>query len=328
MIYSKIISTGSYLPERILTNSDLEKMVDTTDDWIQERSGIIERRISKDSISTSDLAVEAAKIALDNSIIDKSKIDLIIVTTSSQDMLFPSTACLVQDKLGLNCQGAAFDVMAACTGFIYGLHVTDLMVKSGNYKNALLIGADAMSRVVDWTDRSTCILFGDGAGAVILSATDEETGVMSSFICSDGSGSDLLKIPAGGSKEPCSQETIDKRRHFIKMNGNEVFKFAVRAIPDAVEKVLKRTGYKVSDIDYLIPHQANTRIINSAAKKIGISRNKVITNLDRYGNTSAASIPLALDELNKKELIKPDQIICLVGFGAGLTWGASIIKWG
>ncbi len=327
MFFSRLIATGSYLPSRKLTNSDLEKMVDTSDGWIMERTGIKERRITNSSMASSDLAVKAAEKALENSGFDKNKIDLIIVTTSSQDMIFPATACLVQDRLGLNNRCPAFDVMAACTGFIYGLQVADSMIKSGQHKNVLLIGADAMSRMVDWSDRNTCILFGDGAGAVILSASKSKGGVLGSFICSDGSGSDLLKIPAGGSKEPCSQKVLNERQHYIKMNGNEVFKFAVKAIPQAVEKVLKMSGYRVSDIDYLIPHQANSRIINTAVKKLGIDPDRVVTNLEYYGNTSAASIPIALDELNRSKTFKDNQIICLVGFGAGLTWGASILKW-
>ncbi|MCL6472884.1 MAG: ketoacyl-ACP synthase III [Firmicutes bacterium] len=321
-----IVGMGVYTPEKILTNFDLEKIVDTSNEWIMTRTGIAERRVVDGNTATSDLAVPAVRLALEDAGIDISEVELILVTTSTPDMIFPSTACLVQKKL--NSSGAAaFDLQAACTGFIYGMTIASQFIESGMYKTVLLIGADAFTRHINWKDRSTCILFGDGAGAVVLKAVDEGYGLISSYLAADGSGADLLKIPAGGSANPGSEDTVHNGLHYVQMNGNEVFKFAVRILPEAVIKALDKAGLTVADIDYLVPHQANIRIINSAADRLGISKEKIIVNLEKYGNTSTASIPLAFFDLYKTGKLKRDDIVVFVGFGAGLTWGANVIRW-
>lgn len=314
------------MPAKVLTNYELEKMVDTSDQWIQARTGIKTRRIAAKEESTADLAVAAAQKAIADADIDPSEIDLIILTTASPDYVFPATACLVQEKLGIK-DCPAFDVMAVCAGFSYGLSVAAQYIATGTYKTVLLIGAEAISRFIDWTDRNTCVLFGDGAGAIILRQVERGFGLLASYLAADGSGIDLLKIPAGGAKMPFSQETLDQRLTYITMNGNEVFKFAVRAIPQAARKALHQAGLKITDVDYFIPHQANRRIIEAAAKRLHIDMDKVICNISRYGNTSTASIPLAIDELYHGRKLKKGDVLLLVGFGAGLTWGANVIRW-
>lgn len=321
-----IVGMGVYTPEKIVTNYDLEKIVDTSNEWIMTRTGIAERRIVDGNIATSDLAVPAVRAALEDAGIDIDEIELILATTSTPDMIFPSTACLVQKKLNTS-GAAAFDLQAACTGFIYGMTIASQFIECGMYKTVLLIGADAFTRHINWKDRSTCILFGDGAGAVVLKAVDEGYGLISSYLAADGSGADLLKIPAGGSANPGSEDTVRNGLHYVQMNGSEVFKFAVRILPEAVIKALEKAGLTVDDIDYLIPHQANIRIINSAADRLGISKEKIIVNLEKYGNTSTASIPLAFYDLYKTGGLKRDDIVVFVGFGAGLTWGANVIRW-
>ncbi|MFC1767340.1 beta-ketoacyl-ACP synthase III [Candidatus Margulisiibacteriota bacterium] len=321
MAKAAITGTGSGIPKKVLTNSDLEKIVDTSDQWITERTGIKERRVADENEATSDLAYEAAKKALESAKFSPEKLDLIIVTTSSPDMLFPSTACIVQDKLGAK-NSAAFDLAAACTGFNYGLAVASSLIESGIYKNALVIGADTLTKYLDWTDRNTCILFGDGAGAVLLEANTDGTGVLANYLMAEGSGGKYLVMPGGGSRDP----EIKKSR-YIWMDGKEVYKFAVRALPASVKKALEAAKMNTSDISLLIPHQANTRIIDSALKKLDLSKEKVYVNLDRYGNTSAASIPIALDEAFQNKKIKKGDIVVLAGFGAGLTYGANVIKW-
>jgi len=317
---ASIIGTGSYVPQKVLTNSDLEKMVETSDEWIMDRTGIKERRISADNEATSDLALIAAKKALESARLDPKELELIIVGTSSPDMLFPSTACIIQDKIGA-VNAAAFDVSAACSGFNCALTAASSFIESGIYNNVMVIGADTLTKYLDWTDRNTCILFGDGAGAVILKATNDGSGVIANYLGAEGSGGKYLIMPGGGSRDP------EAKKRFIWMDGKEVFKFAVKVLPKCIKAVLEKAELKISDISLLIPHQANTRIINFAMKIFGLSKDKVYVNLDRYGNTSAASIPIALDEAVKEGRIKKGDIVVLAGFGAGLTYGANVIKW-
>lgn len=326
MIPVGVIGIGSYVPKRILTNYDLEQMVDTSDEWIKTRTGIEERRLANDGETTSALAYEASKRALKDAGLEAKEIDLVIVATASPDMIFPSTSCILQQRLGLK-NVPAFDVSAACAGFVFGLSVAYQYVASGAYKKVLFVGSDTLTRFVNWQDRNTCVLFGDGAGAVILGKTEKGYGILSNVLASDGKGADLLKIPAGGSNIPGTIKSIEKGMHFIEMNGNEVFKFAVRAIPQASKQALKKAGLTVDDVDFFIPHQANSRIISMAASKLKISPDKIISNIDKYGNTSTASIPLALDEIWKEGRLQKGDILLLVGFGAGLTWGANIIRW-
>jgi 3-oxoacyl-[acyl-carrier-protein] synthase III len=317
---AKIIGTGSFVPEKVLTNFDLEKMVETNNEWIVDRTGIEERRISSDTQATSDLAYEAAKRALESSKMDAKDIELIIVGTSSPDMLFPSTACIVQDKIGA-VNAAAFDVSAACAGFNFALTSATAFIESGVYNNVMVIGADTLTKYLDWTDRNTCILFGDGAGAVVLKSSTDGSGVIASHLGADGSGGKYLTMPGGGSKDP------EAKKRFITMEGKDVFKFAVKALPSSVKAVLDKAKLTASDISLLIPHQANIRIVDFALKNLGLPKEKVYVNLQRYGNTSAASIPIALDEAIKENRINKGDIVVLAGFGAGLTYGANIIKW-
>ena len=320
MIRASIIGTGSYLPDKILTNADLEKIVDTTDEWITDRTGIKERRISSPEQATSDLAIEAAKRALASAKIDPKEIQLIIVGTSSPDMLFPSTSCIVQDKIGA-VNAAAFDVSAACSGFNFALASAASFIESGIYNNVMVIGADTLTKYIDWTDRNTCILFGDGAGAAILKASNDGSGVLASHLGADGSGGKYLTMPGGGSRDP------EAKNRFITMDGKEVFKFAVKILPSSIKAVLDKAKVKTDEISLMIPHQANMRIIDFALRNLGLPKEKVYVNLHRYGNTSAASIPIALDEALKEKRIKKGDIIVLAGFGAGLTYGANVIKW-
>lgn len=321
-----IAGLGSYVPQRVLTNLELEQMVDTSDEWIKSRTGIVERRLTEEGVTTSDLAFEASRRALQDASIKAEDIDLIIVATASPDMIFPSTSCILQKKLNvLNIP--VLDVSAACAGFVFGLSVAWQYVATGTYDTVLFVGADALSHFVDWSDRNTCVLFGDGAGAVVLKKTEPGYGILSSSLCADGSGAELLEIPAGGANLPGSKESVEKGLHFIRMNGNEVFKFAVRAIPEISKHALREAGLSVDDVDYFIPHQANSRIISTAAIKLGISPEKVVTNIDKYGNTSTASIPLALDEVWRRGELKRGDILLMVGFGAGLTWGANVVRW-
>lgn len=321
-----IIGTGSFLPEKIMKNCDLERIVDTSDEWITSRTGIRERRILEEGKATSDMGIEASKKALEDAKLDPLDVDLVIVATMTGDMITPSTACIIQDKLGCK-NAAAFDVSAACSGFIYGLSVAYGLIKSGVYKNVLLVASEAMSRILDWQDRGTCILFGDGAGAAVISEVPEGRGILGLELGSDGSGKDNLLIPSGGSRSPVSQKTLDGREQYLRMEGSEVFKFAVRKIDETCKNLLKKTGLNSDDIDLFIPHQANTRIIDSAVKKLKIPKEKTFVNLDKYGNMSAASIPVALDEALKQGKISDGDNILLVGFGGGLTWGSAILKW-
>ena len=326
MIPVGISGIGSYVPKRILTNHELEQMVDTSDEWIRTRTGIVERRVTEEGVTTSDLGYEASQRALVDAGITARDIDLIIVATASPDMIFPSTSCILQKKLGVT-NIPAFDVSAACAGFIFGLSVAQQYVASGTYNRVLFVGSDALTHFINWEDRNTCVLFGDGAGAVVLEKTEPDYGILSCALAADGSGADLLEIPAGGANIPGSADSVKNGLHFIRMNGNEVFKFAVRAIPDICRRALNEAGLSVKDVDYFIPHQANSRIINTAAAKLGLNPEKVISNIDRYGNTSTASIPLALDEIWREGKLNKGEIVLLVGFGAGLTWGANVIRW-
>lgn len=321
-----IIGTGSYVPENIMTNKDLEKLVDTSDEWITTRTGIKERRILDKDKSASYMAKIAAERALDSSGLSSQDIDLIIVTTITPDMAFPSTACIVQEQLGLK-NAAAFDLEAACTGFVYGLTNAYAFIKSGLYKNVLVISAENLSKIIDFEDRNTCVLFGDGAGAVVVSRVESDKGILAMDIGADGSGGDLLSQPAGGSLMPSTEETVKNKLHFIKMEGNSVFKFAVRTMTKSSKKVMEDMNFSIEDIDYLIPHQANMRIIEAASKRLKIDKEKIGINLDKYGNMSAASIPVALDEAVRSGKIKKGDNVILVGFGGGLTWGATLIKW-
>jgi 3-oxoacyl-[acyl-carrier-protein] synthase-3 len=321
-----IVGTGFYVPEKILTNFDLGKMVDTTDEWIRTRTGIRERRIAADDQATSDLAVEAGRKALEDANVEPDEVDSIIVATLSPDMPFPPTACLVQHKLGIK-HACAFDIEAACSGFIYALSVADSLIKVGNRKITLLIGSEVFSRIVDWNNRNTCVLMGDGAGAVVLREVENGKGILSTHLDADGSGADLLKQPAGGSRLPASYETVKQGLHYFKMEGNEVFKLAVKIMSESAITALKKAALSKKDLDWLIPHQANSRIIQSIAKRLSLPVEKVIVNLNKYGNTTAASIPIALDEAVKEGKIKEGHIVVLTAFGSGLTWGASVIRW-
>jgi len=321
-----IIGLGSFIPPKVLTNADMEKIVDTTDEWIVTRSGIKKRHIIEPGTGASDLGVEAAKRALQSASISADKIDLVICATISGDMPFPSTACLIQDRIGAVNAGA-FDLQAGCSGWVYGLTVASQFVKSGMYDHVLVVGADVLSTCTDWTDRSTCVLFGDGAGAAVVGACAPDEGVLSMYMGSDGGGGKFLKIEAGGSKMPTTAETVANKLHYIQMDGKEVYKFAVRIMGEASMKALELCGKSTEDVDLFVPHQANIRIIDAAAHRLNLPPEKVFINVQEYGNTSAASIPIALDEAFHGGKIKKDDIIVTVGFGAGLTWAAAVLKW-
>jgi 3-oxoacyl-[acyl-carrier-protein] synthase-3 len=328
MAPAHVVGWGKHVPERVLTNDDLSEMVETSDDWIRTRTGIGERRLAADDETTATMAVEASRQALEIAGLHPSQLDVIIVATATPDHIFPSTACLVQDALGAE-KAAAFDLSAGCTGFIYALGVAADMLGSDNSerRSALVIGSETLSRITDWSDRTTCVLFGDGAGAVVLQANDAEGGLLSTVLGADGSGGELLMLPAGGSKEPASHRTVAERRHYLTMKGREVFRFAVRAMPDATKQALEQAELTPGDLDLLIPHQANQRILDVAAKALDLPPEGVFSNLARYGNTSAASIPIALCEaVEEGQLERGDLVVC-VGFGAGLTWGATALRW-
>ncbi len=322
----RILSTGSAVPDKVLTNLDLEKMVDTSDEWIRTRTGIRERRIADDETATSDLVIEASKRAMEAAGMGPKDLDAIIVGTVTPDMLFPSTACFVQKGLGIN-EIPAFDVSAACSGFLYGLTIAQGLIANKTYEIILLAGAETLSKILDWTDRSTCVLFGDGAGACIVVQSEDERGILSMHLGADGSLGDLLKQPGGGSRFPASPETLEKGLHYVKMKGNDVFKYAVRAMEDSALKALRKANLTSDDVDLLIPHQANLRIMRATAKRLGIPAEKVFVNIDRYGNISAGSIPIALDEANRMGRIKEGDILLLDAFGGGFTWGAAVMRW-
>ncbi|MGA2111229.1 MAG: beta-ketoacyl-ACP synthase III [Anaerolineales bacterium] len=324
--YAHIVGWGMSVPRRVLTNGDLAQMVDTSEDWILSRTGIRERHIAEPDQTTASLATDAARQALLLAGLTPLQIDLIIVATSSPEHIFPATACLVQDRLGATHAGA-FDLSAACTGFIYALAVATQMIATGGYERALVIGAETLSRIVNWQDRATCVLFGDGAGAFVLQASAQEGGLLAHTMHSDGSGGDLLSLPAGGSRFPTSKETVEKGLHYVSMNGPEVYRFATRVMVSATREVTRKAGIRLRDIDRIVPHQANLRIIEMAAKSLGLPLERFVVNVDRYGNTSTASIPIAVCEAVEAGKIKPGNRIVLVGFGAGLTWGSAMIEW-
>src|SRR5512138_3129950 len=325
-IYAHITGWGMSAPESVLTNDDLSKIVDTNDQWIRERTGIHQRHIAKDGQYPSTLAVEASVKALTVANLAPTELDLIICATSSPEYIFPATACLVQDQLGASKAGA-FDLSAACSGFIYAVNMGAQAIRSGSIKSALIIGTETLSRFVNWKDRSTCILFGDGAGAFILQASDKPGGVLSAVMHSDGSGGDSLSLPAGGSRHPASEATVHAGQHYIQMDGKEVFRFATRVMASATQEAIDAAGLKVEQIKWIIPHQANIRIIDAAARGLKLPMDRFIVNLDRYGNTSTASIPIAMVEALEKGQIKPGEKLVMIGFGAGLTWGALAAEW-
>ena len=320
-----IIGVGEYLPEKILTNSDLEKMVETSDEWITTRTGIKERHLAAKGQAASDLALKAAQIALKNAKLSPEDLDLIVVATITGDMPCPSTASILQDKLGAK-RAACFDISAACAGFVYGISVAQQFIACSTYKNALVIGVEVLSSFTDWQDRNTCVLFGDGAGAVVLSEV-KGRGIISTYLGCDGSKVGLLNVPAGGSANPATAETVRNRQHFIKMQGNELFKIAVNTMTKAAEVVLQQAGMSFADVDMIIPHQANARIIMAVAKKLGISEDRVYLNIERCGNMSSASTVTALCEAVQEGKVKKGDVILLDAFGAGLVWGACVIEW-
>lgn len=322
-----ITGIGTAVPERVLTNADLEQMVDTSDEWIRTRTGIRERRVSEKGAASSDYAVKAAKKAMAMAGVTPEDVDLIIVGTVTPDMIFPSTACIVQERLGCT-RAAAFDLSAACPGWLYGVVMGQQTIATGMYNCVLVVGVEMLSKVVDWEDRSTCVLFGDAAGAAILQPVSEGRGILSSVLGAEGAGGQHLMLPGGGSRHPASAETVAEKLHYIQMNGSEVYKFAVRVMNEATVQVLEKAGLGLSDIDLLVPHQANIRIIEGAMKRLHLGPEKVIVNLDRYGNTSSASIPLALSEALDEGRIKDGDTLVLVSFGAGLVWASVALRWG
>lgn len=327
MKYAQITGWGYAVPSRVVTNRDLEKTVDTSDEWIRTRTGISERRIVGPKESTGSLAIRAAQHALQVADLNPSRIDLVIVATSTPDYPMPSVASIVQDGIGASRAGA-FDVNAACSGFVYALSVASGLIAGGQHETILVIGADTLSRLVDWSDRATCVLFGDGAGALVLQSTETPTGLLAQTLGSDGSGVSSLYVPAGGSRAPISAEAIQNRQQYIKMNGSEVYRFAVHTVVSATQAALAQAGMSVDEVDLFIPHQANIRIIQSAAKSLKIPMEKVFANVQHYGNTSAASIPIALCEAVEQGFVRVGANLVLVGFGAGLSWGAAVVHWG
>ncbi|MBN1887306.1 MAG: ketoacyl-ACP synthase III [Thermoflexales bacterium] len=326
MKYGRIAGWGKYVPAKVLTNFDLEKMVDTNDEWIVTRTGIRQRRIAGEGETTTTMSTEAARAALERAGVGPQDVDLIILASSSPDYFLPPASSMVQEALGARC--GAFSLAAGCTGFVYGLITAQAFIASEMYRNILVIGAETISRNVDWTDRETCVLFGDGAGAVLVQACDTPSGVLSSVLGSDGSGSQYLIVPGIGCRIPITHETIDQKLHTIRMDGRKVFKFATRTMAQSAAEAIAQAGMSVSDIDLLIPHQANLRIIELAARQLNLSMDKVFVNLEKYGNTSAASVPLAWCEAIEQGRCKPGDNVCLVGFGAGLTWAAAVVRMG
>lgn len=324
MKYAKITGTGSAVPDAVLSNSDLEKMVETSDEWITTRTGIRERRIADDGTASSDIAHEAAQKALEAADVGPGELDAVVVGTVTPDFLFPSTACVVQSLLGAK-NACAFDLMAGCAGFLYTLHIAQGMIKSGGAQKILVIGAETLSKIVDFKDRSTCILFGDGAGAVVLEGSDEP-GILSSLVSSDGDCWDLLYVPAGGSRRPVDREVLETGDQYIKMKGNDVFRVAVKSMESATVDAVEKAGLRPDDIDLFVPHQANHRIVEAVRKRLDFPEEKVFLNLDRYGNTSAASVPLALDEAVRSGRVSRGDTVLFAAFGAGFAWGASVVR--
>ncbi|MBL7084093.1 MAG: ketoacyl-ACP synthase III [Candidatus Aminicenantes bacterium] len=322
----KITGTGIYVPDKILTNADLEKMVDTSDEWIISRTGIKERRVASEDQATSDLAIEAGREALNSAGLKAKDIDLIIVGTSTPDTIFPSTGCWVQKGLGAG-NVPAFDISAGCTGFLYGMILAEGLILSGAHKRILLIGGELLTKITNWEDRNTCVLFGDGAGAVVLEESDDESGMLSSYWKADGNLGELLYQPAGGSRIPATDQSVAQRLHYLHMKGNEVFKHAVKKMGEAAVEALKSAGLKKEDVDYLIPHQANMRIIEATGRRLKLPREKVFSNIHKYGNVSVASIPISIHELNEEGKLNKGNIVLMVAFGAGFTWAAVAYRW-
>jgi 3-oxoacyl-[acyl-carrier-protein] synthase-3 len=326
MPFAHITGWGMYVPEPVLTNDDISKLVDTNDEWIRDRTGIRERRIARENEFPSTMGVEAAIRALQVANLAPTELDLIICTSSSPEYIFPATACIIQDQIGATKAGA-FDIQAACTGFIFATNMGAQAIRSGSVKNVLIVGTEVLSRFVNWKDRNTCILFGDGAGAFVLQASDVPGGVMSAVMHSDGSGANSLSIVAGGSRHPATEATIHEGKHFVQMDGKEVFRFATRVMGRAVLEALEQVKMTTNDVQWIVPHQANYRIIETAAKYLKMPLDKFVINVDRYGNTSTASIPIATVEALQKSQIKPKDKVVFVGFGGGLTWGAMVVEW-
>ncbi len=316
-----------HVPSRVLTNFDLEKMLDTTDEWIVARTGIRTRRMVEPGQASSDLAVPAAEAALRDAGVAAEALDLIICATTTPDMVFPATACLIQDRIGASHAGA-FDLLAACSSFVYGVISATQVIESGLARHVLVVGAEVLTKLVDWTDRTTCVLIGDGAGAVVMGPSSDGAGVLSSVVGADGSAGDLLKLPAGGSRIPMSAEAIAQQLHRARMDGQAVFKLAVRVVPEAMQQAVRRAGLTLDDIDWVVPHQANQRIIEAIARAAGVSQERFISTIDRYGNTSAASIPISLWEARRDGRIKDGDRLLLVAFGGGFTWAACVLTWG
>ena len=326
MTRARIAGIGAYAPKRILTNHDLEKMVDTSDEWIVQRTGVRERRIADEGEAASDLGLRAAQQALDRADVEAEEVDFIVVGTTMGDMAFPTTANLLQHRLGCRSAGSV-DVYAACSGSIYSLSIGSQYIETGKYRTVLCVGADCLSRLTDYTDRGTCILLADAAGAVVLRPATGESGILDVDLYSDGRYGDLLILPAGGSRSPATHETVDRGLHFAKMKGNEVFKVAVRMFEDCAQRILERNGFKAEDIDVFVPHQANLRIIEAAVKRLKLPMDRVVVNVDRYGNTGAASVYVALEEAWAGQRLKPGDLVLLAAFGGGFTWGAALLRW-
>ncbi|PLX15293.1 MAG: 3-oxoacyl-ACP synthase [Candidatus Muiribacterium halophilum] len=322
----KITGTGRYLPEKEVSNFDMEKMVDTTDEWIRSRSGIEKRRFVAEDQATSDMAFIASKKALEKAGVRPEELDMIIVGTYTPDMPFPSVACMIQGRLGAK-NAWAYDLQAACSGFVFSLITASQFIKAGSHKKILVVGGDTSSSILDFEDRTSCVLFGDGAGAVVIEPCEEGKGIIDYVAGADGTGAEYIEMPAGGSRNPASHETVEKRMHYFKMNGKEVFKFSTRALPAMIKEILERNSIAADQIKLLIPHQANIRIIQSGAKKAGIPKENIFVNLDKYGNTVAGTIPIALDEALEQGRIKEGDLVLLSGFGGGLTWGTLLIRW-
>jgi len=328
MYECRIAGTGRYVPEKVLTNTDLEKIVETSDEWIIKRTGIRERRIAAEDQSTSDLALEAARVALDRAGLAAEDLDAIILATLTPDTYCPAGACYVQNLLGAT-NACAFDLSAACTGFVYGITVGSSLVRAGIHKNVLVLGAETLSRFIDYTDRNTCILFGDGAGAAVLSRAEEggDSRLLDHYLRSDGGGTDLIIMPGGGARRPSSHDTVDGKLHFLSMQGNDVFKFATKSMQTLIETAIERNGLSVDDLDLVVPHQVNSRIIDTVLRKVDIPEEKIYLNLQRYGNTSAASVPMALHEAVEEGRVQAGNLVLLAAFGAGLTWGYNLVRW-
>lgn len=323
---ASITGIGSYLPSKVLTNFDLEKMVDTSDDWIIQRTGIKERRIVENGQITSDLATQASLRAMEDAGVSPQDLDMIITSTITPDHIFPSTSCFIQQKIGASRAGA-FDILAACAGFIYAISIGESFVNSGAMETILVVGAECLSKITDYTDRTTCVLFGDGAGAVIIQKSRTKHEILATNLAADGSQSDVLIMPGGGARNPASLESVQQRTHYIQFKGKEVFRLAINNITSLILETVEKNGISLQDIDLIIPHQSNYRIIEATMEKLGLPMEKAFVNIDKYGNTSSASIPIAIDEARKEGRLSKGDIVMLVAFGGGLTWGSSVIRW-